>query len=214
MRKEQFSKGEHYHIFNRGTDKREIIADEEDRRRFFQSIEEFNTTAPIGSIYENSFLKSKNHQLGSSASKLVNFICYCVNPNHYHFLLEQVAEEGISKFMHRLGTGYTKYFNKKYGRSGVLFQGVFKAILVDSNEYLLHLSAYINLNNKAHQLGSEASKLGRSSWGEYTGKVDDGFCEKGIILDQFNNKDDYRKFAESSLEDIIERKDMEKLRLE
>lgn len=211
MRKEQFSKGEHYHIFNRGTDKRETAVDEEDRRRFFQSIEEFNTTAPIGSIYENSFLKSKNSKLGSSASKLVNFICYCVNPNHYHFLLEQVAEEGISKFMHRLGTGYTKYFNKKYKRSGVLFQGAFKAIHIDSNEYLLHLSAYINLNNRVHRLGSRASK---SSWEEYAGKVDDGFCEKGIILDQFKNKDDYRKFAEASLEDIIVRKDMEKLRLE
>ena len=112
--------------------------------------------------------------------------------------------------MHRIGTGYTKYFNKKYGRSGVLFQGAFKAIPVDSNEYLLHLSAYINLNNKVHQLGSSASKL---SWEEYISGID-GFCEKGIILDQFKNATDYRKFAEASLKDIIERKDMEKLRLE
>ena len=215
MRKVQFNKKEHYHIYNRGVDKRKFIMDEEDLERFLESMAEFNTALPIGSIYENSFVKkSQNAQLGSSASKLVNFVCYCINPNHYHFILEQLEENSISKFMHRLGTGYTNYFNKKYERSGTLFQGAFKAIHIDSNEYLLHLSAYINLNRRAHKLGSEASK---SSWEEYikNGLEESGkFCNKDIILKQFKNKENYREFAEASLEDIIARKDMEKLRME
>ena len=211
MRKVQFNKKEHYHIYNRGVDKRKFIMDEEDLERFLESMAEFNTTFPIGSIYENSFAKkSRNVQLGSRASKLVNFVCYCINPNHYHFILEQLGENSISKFMHRLGTGYTNYFNKKYERSGTLFQGAFKAIHIDSNEYLLHLSAYINLNRRVHKLGSEASK---SSWEEYV-RGDGRLCKKDIILRQFKNKEDYCKFAEASLEDIIARKDMEKLRME
>src|SRR3989344_3993600 len=125
MRKKPFVTGEFYHIYNRGTDKRNIFSDKNDIDRFFQSMIEFNTIEPIGSIYENSFYLN---QLGSLASKLrkpskklVNFISYCLNPNHFHFLLEQVAEKGIEKFLHRLGTGYTKYFNNKHKRSGALF---------------------------------------------------------------------------------------------
>src|SRR3989338_5014048 len=199
MRKVQFNKKEHYHIYNRGVDKRKFIMDEEDLERFLESMAEFNTALPIGSIYENSFVKkSQNAQLGSSASKLVNFVCYCINPNHYHFILEQLGENSISKFMHRLGTGYTNYFNKKYERSGTLFQGAFKAIHIDSNKYLLHLSAYVNLNDMAH---ARSDKLGlsKSSWGEYVGESGEEFCDKSIILDQFKSREKYKQFAESTL---------------
>ena len=209
MRKTQFVNGEFYHIFNRGIDKRNIFSDFEDFYRFFQSINHFNTIEPIGSIYENSFSKDSSKK----QKKLVNFICYCVNPNHYHFLLEQIADDGIEKFMHRVGTGYTKYFNNKYERSGYLFQGPFKSVHIDSNEYLLHVSAYINLNTKVHQLGSSASKFSKSSWDEYINNKD-GFCEKDIILGQFKNLGEYKDFAESSLKDIRERKEMEKFLLE
>ena len=102
IRKTPFVNGEFYHIYNRGVDKREIFMDDFDIQRFFQSMTEFNVLEPIGSIYENSFV---DKQLGGGASKLerlVNFVAYCLNPNHYHFLLEQVADKGIEKFMHRM----------------------------------------------------------------------------------------------------------------
>lgn len=213
MRKTIFANNEYYHIFNRGVDKRNIFMNEQDFIRFFQSIEEFNTLSPIGSIYENSF--KKNNQLGHSVSKcenLVEFVAYCLNQNHYHFILKQVADRGIEKFMHRLGMGYAKYFNEKNERSGALFQGPYKAIHVSTNEYLLHLSAYVNLNDKVHKLGHRVSK---SSLEEYLGeKSVGGFCNKDIIINQFNNIDQYKKFAESSLEDIIKRKDMSPLLME
>ena len=219
MRKTEFVNGEFYHVFNRGTDKRVIFPERYDFQRFFQGMELFNVLDPIGSIYENSF--RKNIQLGNLVSKLelgtkqpqklVNFICYCLNPNHYHFILQQLVDRGIEKFMHRLGVGFVKYFNQKYQRSGVLFQGPFKAVHVDSNEYLLHLSAYVNLNYKVHRLGNQVSK---SSWDEYAGVLrenEKGFCEKDVILCQFNTVSEYKEFAEDSLEKIRERKDLEHL---
>ena len=204
MREIEFANGEYYHVFNRGTDKRVIFCDEEDFQRFFQSMREFNVLEPIGSIYENSFreLGSLASKLSESYSDLISFVCYCLNPNHFHFVLQQRTERGVEKFMHRLGTGYTKYFNQKYNRSGGLFQGTFKAIHIDGNDYLLHLSAYVNLNARVHKLGSLASK---SSWGEYMYGTR-GFCEKDIILGQFNNTEEYKQFSESSLLDIQERK--------
>jgi putative transposase len=205
IRKAQFANGEFYHIFNRGVDKRVIFTNQRDIQRFFQSMSEFNTIEPIGSIYVHSFaLRSE----APKSEKLVEFICFCLNPNHYHFILKQVSDKGIEKFMHKLSTGYTNYFNLKQKRSGVLFQGPFKAIRIDTNEYLLHLSAYVNLNFKVHQLRSEAPKL--VSWDEYSGKKKFNFCSKEDILGQFKNKADYKKFAERSLEGILERKELAK----
>ena len=221
MRKVNFINGEYYHIFNRGVDKRKIFLCREDLQRFFQSMNEFNSIKPIGSIYENSFHKDEKGESGDlidrESRKLVNFICYCLNPNHYHFILEQVSDNGIEKFMHRLG-GYTWFFNKKYDRSGSLFQGRYKAIHIDSNEYLLYLSAYTNLNDKVHQLGGGAAKLVKSSWSEYVDDIlsNNGFCEKDIILGQFKNIDEYKSFAKEALEIIKENKEkeMEKLLIE
>jgi REP element-mobilizing transposase RayT len=207
MRKIPLANEEIYHIYNRGTDKRTIFEDPYDFQRFFQSLQEFNTLDPIGSIYEHSFIKKE--QLGSLAPKsesLVEIIAYCLNPNHFHLLLKQVSANGISKFMQKVGTGYTNYFNKKQDRSGSLFQGTFKSIHVDSNEYLLHLSVYVNLNDKVHGLGSLASK---SSWDEYMGKLEKGevgICEKEVVLGQFKNDREYRIFAKNVLKGIKERK--------
>src|SRR3989338_5386950 len=206
-RKEAFVNEEFFHVCNRGVDKRIVFMDEYDIRRFFQSMVEFNTIDPIGSLYENSFL-----QLGGSTAKLkkelVNIIAYCLNPNHFHLILEQLVDGGISEFMRRLSGGYTWYFNNKHKRSGSLFQGRFKAVHVDSNEYLLHVSAYVNLNDRVPQLGGSTAKLVKSmsSWGEYTDKRIKGICEKDIILGQFKTIGAYKKFALSSLESIVERK--------
>ena len=215
MRKTPFVNKEYYHIFNRGVDKRKVFLSGDDFNRFLQSMDEFNSVTPIGSIYENSFNKK---QLGHSMSKLkkekdklVNFVCYCVNPNHYHFLLEQTVDNGIEKFMQRLGNGYTKFFNNKYLRSGSLFQGRYKSVHIDSNEYLLHLNVYINLNDKVHRLGHSMSK---SSWDEYISGGNYSFCNKGIILDQFNKIKDYETFANDSLEPIMQKKEMENFLLE
>ncbi|MFA5838702.1 MAG: transposase [Candidatus Paceibacterota bacterium] len=211
MRNIELANDEYYHVFNRGVDKRKIFSDKYDLQRFFQSMKEFNTIEPIGSIYENSFEKTKNPQLGCGAPKLVEFVCYCLNPNHYHFILKQVKEKGIEKFMHKLGGGYSKYFNQKYKRTGALFQGSFKAVHIDSNEQLLYVSSYVNLNFKVHQLGCGAPKLmWKGSWDEYVENNKENFCEKDIIINQFKNINEYKKYAFESLDLILENKKRER----
>ncbi len=201
LRKVAFVEKEFYHIYNRGVDKRSIFSDKYDLQRFFQSMQEFNTIKPIGSIFENSFNKNK-HIVPNLP--LVQFIAYCLNPNHYHFILTPMVEHGIEKFMHRLG-GYTKYFNEKYSRNGSLFQGTFKANHINSNEYLLHASVYVNLNYKVHRL-KEGKNLFMSSWNEYIDKFSSGICWKDIILKQFKSKKEYEEFARDSLDSTLKRR--------
>jgi len=217
MRKTPFINGEYYHIFNRGVDKREIFSDREDLFRFFQSMDEFNAINPIGSIYANSFVKKdKLRRPTSKCDKLVNFVAFCLNPNHYHFILEQLVDGGISEFMKRLGGGYTKRFNDKHKRSGSLFQGRFKSVHINTNEYLLHVSAYVNLNNIIHRISVSKSSFVLSSWDEYINVNHNKktFCEKGIILEQFSGIAKYKEFAENSLISIREIKDMKNFLLD
>ncbi len=210
-RKVPFVPGEFYHIYNRGVDKRNIVADRFDLERFFQSMNEFNTVEPIGSIYENWIRKrirkkkDPSNQFGRPTSKLVDFVCYCINPNHYHFLLTQIADGGVSEFMKRIG-GYSKYFNEKHDRSGALFQGSFKSIHINTNEYLLRVSAYINLNYRVHGLTGEALALSKSSWQEYLGESGTSFCSKDIILGQFADWREYESFAMEVIEDTLQRR--------
>jgi putative transposase len=210
IRKTSLVNGEHYHVFNRGVDKRDIFLDRNDIDRFFQSMAEFNVTEPIGSLFKNSFGDHRD----SSKEKLVNIVCFCLNPNHYHFILEQLVDDGVGKFMQKMG-GYPKFFNTKYKRSGALFQGKFKAVHISTNEQLLHVSAYVNLNNLVHgSLRSKAPQLSMSSWGEYTGDSPGDFCKKDIILEQFKNNTEYKTFAEESLKSIREKRELDELLLE
>jgi putative transposase len=123
-------------------------------------------------------------------------------------LITPLKEKGIEKFMQRLGNGYTKYFNNRHKRNGVLFQGKYKAKHIDSNEYLLHLSVYINAND---QLGHPMSKLSKSSLSEFlSNNVGEKLCNTDIVLEQFQNKKDYEEFVVESLKDIELRKEMMK----
>ncbi|MEK7186964.1 MAG: transposase [Patescibacteria group bacterium] len=220
MRNLQFAQGEHYHVYNRGVDKRVIFKDARDFERFLLSMTDFNSIEPIGSIYEYSFLKNEskkreNPQLGNLVSKsghkkrkqenkpLVEFIAYCLNKNHFHFILKQMEEKGIEKFMHRLGVGFTKYFNLRYKRTGALFQGTFKAVHVESNEQLLYLSVYVNLNNKIH--GHKDNHF-VSSWTEYRNESNRNICNKKIILEQFKNPLSFCKDFESMAQEIKKRR--------
>jgi len=211
-----FAEGEYYHIYNRGVEKRSITMDWKDSERFLQSLVEFNVLKPIGSIYENQFNPrvSSGKRLGSRTTKseerLVDIVAHCLNPNHYHLILTPLVENGIEKFMQKFAGGFTRYFNEKHNRTGVLFQGKFKSAHIDSNEYLLHVTAYVNLNNKVHQLGSRTTKLVRSSWLEYLGEVDKkhkgvkNICNKDIVLGQFKNAKEYEKHAKESLKFTLE----------
>jgi len=203
-RKVKFIEGEYYHIYNRGVEGRLIFNEPRDLSRFIESVKEFNSPESDGGIYRNSLEKYKKKKKGN---RLVNIVCYAFNPNHFHFLLTPLTEKGVETFMQKLGTGYTMFFNAKYKRKGSLFQGVFKSSHIDSNEYLLHLSVYINLNNKVHQLRGETSQLVRNSWDNYANNSRDSLLgDTSIIVNQFKNTKEYKKFAQDILPDIIEHK--------
>lgn len=217
MRNIKFAEGEYYHVFNRGTDKRTITENRFDSERFVQSLAAFNTKIPIGSIYKQSF--EHDNLLSNPVTKLddplVDIVAFCLNPNHYHALITPLVDGGLSKFMQRFGTGYTRYYNERYERTGVLFQGPFKARHISDNNDLLRISAYINLNNIVHRLNGKAAKLVHSSWQEYNSETN-GICDKGIILEQFANAKAYKKFAEDTVRDIIKErikiKDLEEVK--
>ncbi|MBU4536486.1 transposase [Patescibacteria group bacterium] len=163
-RKFTFENGEFYHIYNRGVDKRNIIMDENDIYRILESLDVFNTTQNVGSIHENSFEKRDDNQLGNPVSKLVGIVAFNILDNHYHLVLKQISNNGISKFIKSFAGGYTKYFNEKYERSGVLFQGPFKAEHINSEAYLRYVIDYVNLNHFIH--GLEKLDILKSDWGE------------------------------------------------
>jgi len=207
MNREPFSNDEYYHIYNRGVDKRQIFMDNYDVNRFLKGMELFNSVEPIGSLYVLSFMEESHRN--KKFKKLVDIVAYCLNNNHYHFILKQCVDRGISEFMRRVNGGYTLYFNNKIKRSGSLFQGMFKSKYIDGNDYLLRLSSYVNLNDRVHQLRGETAKLSRSSWDEYVRGIK-YLCNVEVVLKQFKNRKDYEQFALDTLPQITKRKEDEK----
>lgn len=135
-----------YHIYNRGVEKRKIFLDDTDYFRFIHDLFEFNDIAPAGKFLTIGDRISDNAKKPKKRELLVEILAFCLMPNHFHLLLRQLAENGIVKFMHKLGIGYTMYFNEKNERVGPLFQGRFKAVLIDNEAHFHYLPYYIHLN--------------------------------------------------------------------
>ncbi len=148
-RKVPFENGEYYHVFNRGVDKRIIFDDEEDYSYFMHILEVFNDIEPAENIryFYRSRTSIENPKTANKERKpLVEIVSFCLMPNHFHIIIKQLVDGGISKFLQKLGTGFTHYFNKKNKRSGVLFQGKTKSSHIDEERYLNYLKMYIELN--------------------------------------------------------------------
>lgn len=146
-RKHTFAPGEYYHCYNRGTEKRKVFQDAQDYDYFLKSLTAYNSQTVLGKLR----LHTKTDNLESP----VTILSYCLLPNHYHLILKNNVDNGISKFMQRVSGGYTMYFNKKNERSGALFQGTFKSTYVSSDQDLRQLLAYVSLNYKIHNISNE-----------------------------------------------------------
>ena len=130
-----------------------------------------------------------------TSRKIVDIICYCLMPNHFHFLLRQRREGGISEFASKLSNSYTKYINVKNGRVGPLLQGDFKSVYVGENDQLIHLSRYVHLNPLVGYIVKSLDSYRWSSYPEYITPTDNEICDKKIILDQFKSKAGYKTFV-------------------
>ena len=198
MRKDPLITGLYYHIYNRGVDKRDIFMDEHDLKRFILSVKEFNTIEPVGSIKDLMLRKRENSDVGRpkrNPKPLVSIVCYCFNPNHFHFILKQEVDGGISEFFKRLLGGYTKYFNLIHKRNGALFQGRFKSNLIDDDAYFLKIRPYVNVNYAIHDIPKRKQHLIWASDREYNSGNFDLVSEteaKGI-LNFYGSKEEFKK---------------------
>lgn len=140
-----------YHALNRGVEKRDIFMDERDRLRFVHDLWEFND-ANLTPRAHHSFLKTLknsgfvNPNIESKGERIVDLHAWCLMRNHYHLLLSERIEGGLTLFLRKLNIGYANYFNEKYKRVGSLFQGRTKKIHVNSEAYFLHILNYIHFN--------------------------------------------------------------------
>ena len=144
LRKIEFAPYEFYHVYNRGADKRPIFQDTADNQRFVELLYISNGVKKV--MLGNLRKVSKTIFDADRGDPLVAIGAYCLMPNHFHILLAPVADDGVTRFMQKLCTGYSMYFNKRYERTGTLFEGKFKAQWASEDRYLKYLYSYIHLN--------------------------------------------------------------------
>ena len=212
------TKGELAHVYNRGTDKRRIFDDKFDLRRFLICIILFNQVKPVGAV-RNVLKKSPSNLQTLDVCKLeeiknqyvmsdplVSVKAFAALPNHFHFLIEPEEDGGVSEFMKRLGGGYTKFFNERHKRSGVLFQGKYKSALIRNDARIAELSAYINLNFKIHKSLGKDHPLVFTTMDEYKhfnkGKTKMIFSDPSLVMDNFANFQNYKSFAQDAVKSI------------
>lgn len=197
-----FANGEIYHIFNRGIERRKIFGDKREYQRMIDLVN-FYRFANLPVRY------SRYHELKAFDSTLiweklqklnnleVSIICYSLMPNHFHFVLKQQKEHGISRFMANISNGYTKYYNIRHLREGPLFQGVFKGVCIETDEQLIHVTRYVHLNPVTSFLIKSANleNYTWSSFPEYLGINQNSMCEKFDVLSNFSSKEEYKRFV-------------------
>jgi len=153
-RKVKLEMEEFYHLYNRGVEKRAIFQNSSDYKRFLILLYIANSNQPLH-IKDFGFITIEEIFKQDRGEPLVAIGAYCLMPNHFHLLITPLVDGGISKFMLKLQTGYSMYFNKKNDRVGALFQGTFKSEYIDNDVYLKYIYAYIHLN---------PAKLKNSNW--------------------------------------------------
>ena len=196
-----------YHIFNKAIDNKPIFLDRRILQRTIDSINYYGNykTQVRLSHFLNWSIKRKNQYLKDSANKsknLINLLSYCLMPNHYHLLLEQKSDNGISKFMGNFQNSISRYINTVSNRKGYVFQGQFKAVIIETNEQLIHVSRYIHLNPYSSFFVKNIEDLKQFKWSslnEYISRQKI-LCDIDLILSNFKDGNDYWEFVENQAE--------------
>lgn len=209
-----FVAGGVYHVYNRGVDKRDIFIDEEDYNFFKFLIKSY--ILPL----DEQKINTETRMQKAAFHGRIEILAYALMPNHYHLLIKQTNDRDITDFMTALMTSYVSYFNKKFERTGPLFQGRYKAILVENDDYLLHLSRYIHLNPVSTRPDlveqgpalSAVLRQGQTSYADYlnygSGSIQKWVNPK-VVLDYFDdssrsglsNASSYKSFVEEMVMD-------------
>lgn len=240
MRKEPFSVDSYIHVYNRGNRKQEIVRDEKDEWRFLQMLRYFNDEYSPPNLFRELWKFNFHKQVFERLKQfewprewpehdpLVKILAFSLMPNHFHLLLKEIKEGGTAKFMQKFGTGITNYFNIKYEEFGSLFQGSYKAKVVDKDLYLQDLSVYIQVKNpfelypggfkKAIKEFDKAYALAISSpfnsLADYMGKRNSPIIDRDVLGEIFQKPKEYEIFARDAMlsRDLDEK--LDKLTLE
>lgn len=181
-----------YHIFNRGVAKMPIFTDKRDYTRFLESIYYYQFQGPKPQFSQLNRFKDFKFE---NNKKIVEVLCYCLMPNHYHFLVKQLQDNGISEFINKISNSYTKFFNTKHSRVGPLLQGQFKAVRIESDEQLVHVSRYIHLNPVAGFIAKDLKEYIWSSYLSYIGLYANKIVSQELVLSLFKEKQKYEQFV-------------------
>ncbi|MEK7544051.1 MAG: transposase [Patescibacteria group bacterium] len=209
----EFVSDSYYHIYNRGVEKRTIFQDPQDYAVFLSYLKTYllpKDEIALRSVITDQKRSYKEKDLALKALKLNNFsdslrlISYCLMPNHFHFLVKQTEAMTIDRFMQSFCTRYTLYFNRKYRRVGGLFQGLYKAVRITTDEQLLHVSRYIHRNPIT--LASQGTTLRSYTYSSYLKFLSDihvAWVHPEDILEYFNKSGykGYQKFVEGPAEE-------------
>jgi len=199
----------YYHIYNRGVNKQEIFRDSLDYSVFLKYLKEALSPAPKHNELEtfeveiNGFIFQKPKRQPKNFNSDIDLIAYALMPNHFNLIIKQSKSDSMEHFMKSVSTRYSMYFNKAHTRVGPLFQGVYKAVLIENDNYLLHLSRYIHLNPKETFINLANAY---SSYGDYIGIKKTPWVNPKPVLDFFNQAVDpnfkkfnsYKNFVENS----------------
>lgn len=200
----------YYHVYNRGVDKRAIFLDQQDYTVFLGFLENYlmpkeketleaQLSEPgISGIDKQKILKQLRI---NNFHEEITMLTYCLMPNHFHFFIKQKSKTALDTFMNSLLTRYVMYFNKKYDRQGRLFQGVYKAVLVEEEPYFLHLSAYIHRNPLSLSKGKYVITGQPSSYLDYLGNQTTEWVKPEEILSYFSKTNptlSYQEFVKQS----------------
>lgn len=203
----------YYHIYNRGVEKRIIFEDNQDSSVFLSYLKEYLMPKDVESLHEALANPSTPRDVKQKIIRLLrlnNFSdkitlhAYCLMPNHFHLLIKQKEAQSIDVFMNSLCTRYTMYFNRKHKRVGRLYQGVYKAVTVENDEYLLHLSRYIH--KQAFSVQGDPLHNHPSSFEDYLGAKHTEWVKPKNILDYFSRKNpqlDYESFVNQTEDHLL-----------
>lgn len=205
----QYEEHSFYHLYNRGVEKRLIFLDQQDFSVYLSYLKTYlepKDIPALTTILANPNSSSKEKDAASRLLRLNNFsdiltlFSFCLMPNHFHFLIKQTEINTIDVFMNSMSTRYSMYFNKKYKRVGPLFQGVYKAVLVSTDEQLFYLTRYIHRNPfKLIPKGQALQGYPYSSYPFYIKNTKLSWLHKKDILALYSqNEDSYKNFVEDT----------------
>lgn len=181
-----------YHVFNRGVNKQSIFTNGNDYARFLDILLYYQIQGPKPSFSTQKRFKLIDYMHNP---KLIDVVSYCFMPNHFHLLLKQNIDNGVHEIMRKTLNSYTKYYNTRHNRVGHLFQGEFKAVSVENEEQLLHLSRYIHLNPYVDGLIKYLEAFSFSSYPEFIGTRSRQTCTPDAILSFFKSPQAYKAFV-------------------